>query len=172
MIRENWQLLIDSRLKLIKKYNNKIEELEILKESLGNDLKRIYQAIPYSKLLYNELKKCYFDNNKQNQKELKSLLKYYLGESNFKYDFSKIINVNYGKSFRIEFTYKKKMYSIQFTNPDMLESKDFYNGKTFIEDLGITLYYRDSQVSLTLIGSALTDGELKKLINEKVINNE
>ena len=172
MIGKNWQLLIDSRLKLINKYNNKIEELEILKESLGNDLKRIYQEIPYSKLLYNELKKCYFDNNKQNQKELKSLLKYYLGESDFKYDFSKIINVNYNKSFRIEFTYKKKIYSIQFTNPDMIESKDFYNGKSFIEDLGISLYCRDSQVSLTLIGSALTDGELKKLINEKVIKND
>lgn len=172
MNENNIKTLIDIRMKLIKKYNDKIEELEILKESLGNDLKRIYQAIPYSKLLYNELKKCYSDNNKQNQKELKLLLKYYLGEYNFKYDFSKIINVNYSKSFRIEFIYKKKMFSIQFTNPDMIDSEDFYNGKTFIEDLGISLYYRNSQQSLTLIGSALTDSELKKLINEKVIKND
>lgn len=170
MIRENWQLLIDSRLKLIRKYDNKIEELKLLKELMGNDLKRIYQAIPYSKILFNGLEKCCYDNNKQNQKELKLLLKYYLGGYNFKYDFSKIINVNYSKSFRIEFTYKKKTYSIQFTNPDRIKSEDFYNGKTFIEDLGISLYYKDSEQNLTLMGSALTDIELKKLIDEKVMS--
>ena len=53
----NIKTLIDIRMTLIKKYNDKIEELEILKESLGNDLKRIYQSIPYSKLIYKELEK-------------------------------------------------------------------------------------------------------------------
>ena len=59
----NVSKLIKHRLLLIEKYNSKIEELEILKESLGNDLKRIYQSIPYSKLIYKELEKCFFANN-------------------------------------------------------------------------------------------------------------
>lgn len=168
----NVSKLIKQRLLLIEKYNSKIEELEILKESLGNDLKRIYQSIPYSKLIYKELEKCFITNDKRQQKELASLLNYYMGNHNFKFDFTKLIDVNFRKAFGIEFTYEKKKYFIQFTNPDNIKPDDFFNGHTWIDDLGISLYSKDKEHSSTLLGSALFDDELRKLIDDKIINRK
>ena len=144
-----------------------------MKESLGNDLKRIYQSIPYSKLIYKELEKCFFANNdKQKQKELASLLNYYMGNHKFKFDFTKLIDVNFRKSYGIEFSYEKKKYFIQFTHPDNIRPNDFFNGNAWIDDLGISLYSKNKEHSSTLLGSALFDDELRKLIEEKIINRK
>ena len=160
------------RLLLLEKYKKQIDEIELIRSCIAVDLKRIYQEIPYSKRLYDELRDCRNNNDKKHQKLLNVVLNLYLGADNFKYNYDKIYDYNFGKSYGIEFTYNKRIFIIYAVNPNMIEPSDFYNGKNWTDDFGISLYERTGENSVKLLGSALIDTDLRKLIETQVLRKE
>lgn len=177
MSMEHIVLAVDARLKLIKKYDRKISELELLKEMLDKDIKELYQNLPYARMLYEALQKLRDSNTKSNQKAFKDTLAFCTGsyglKYNFKFDFKKIANVNYSKSYSIDFTYGKERYRLLATNPNQIEIGDFIKKHLWISDLSISISkYEKSSNNSMLLGYALTDSGLKQLIEDKIINRK
>lgn len=163
---------IATRFKLLKKYNNKIEELTVLKECICNDLKRLYIAISESTTLYDELKKRRNLKTKEQDKELLSYLRIYLGcDNKFKFDTDNIVDHNYSRAYIIYFTYKRKKYYLQCPCTERIDASDFDNPNHWKEELGMCLYSVDDNSSnSTLIGSALTRDKLQELVEKEILN--
>lgn len=177
MSMEHIVLAVGARLKLIKKYNRKISELEILKEMLGKDIKELYQSLPYARMLYEALQRLRESNSKSNQKSFKDALAFCSGsyglKYNFKFDFKQIADINYSKSYSINFTYDKERYRLEATNPERIKPGDFINQNVWVDELAISIYkYEKNSNNSMLLGSALTDSGLKQLIEDKIINRK
>lgn len=163
---------IATRFKLLKKYNNKIEELKVLKECVCNDLKRLYIAISESTTLYDVLKKYRNLKTKEEEKNLLSYLRIYLGcDNKFKFDTDNIVDYNYSRAYIIYFTYKKKKYYLQCPCTERIDASDFDNPNHWKEELGMCLYsVDDDSGNSTLIGSALTRDNLQELVEKEILN--
>jgi hypothetical protein len=160
------------RFKLLKKYNNKIEEIKVIKDAICNDLKRLYLSVSEASTLYYELKKRRNLKTKEQEKNLLSYLRIYLGcDNKFKFDTDNIVDHNYSRGYIIYFTYKKKKYYLQCPCTERIDASDFDNPNHWVEEFGMCLYsVDDNSGNSTLLGSALTRDSLQELVEKEILN--